>query len=880
MNTPAADEAQLPPGQILATDLDGTLIPLENNPQNVRDLDELAAQLAKHNVTLIHITGRHFELALAAIKEHALPEPDWLICDVGTSIYHRHESGELAMVEAYQQHLSEIIASLPIDQLQQKLATIDGLRLQESEKQGPFKLSYYADAEQLDDLVERIERQLEKCAAPYSIIQSVDPFNGDGLIDLLPSDVSKAHALAWWVDENDLHRDAIVFAGDSGNDLAALTAGYRAIVVGNADRSVARQTYEAHRDAGWQNRLFLAELPATSGVLAGCRWFRLADCDDRVPQRLGATPIAHDTTCFRVWAPNRQKVAVEIEQGGSQTTHELQRDDAGYFWGNITPAPPNARYRYLLDGRLKRPDPASRYQPEGVHGPSQIIDPRAFAWTDQNWNGVPKRDLVIYELHIGSFTQAGDFQAAIAQLPELCELGITAVEVMPVAQTPGRWNWGYDGVDLYAVRNTYGRPDDFKAFVDACHAAGVAVILDVVYNHVGPEGNYLADFGPYASQKHRTPWGDAFNYDEAGCEPVRRFVIDNAVFWLDEYHLDGLRLDAAHFIRDDSRPAVVDELRREISRLAETTDRTIHLIAETNVFDQETLNDQVDRLAFDGIWCDCLMHSIYAHALPDLRIAHREYLQGDLAETLPHGFVYFGRDESRVAASQRRELTRNAEGRAYIESFVIGLQTHDAVGNHPQGQRIHQLTSKSFQKAAAALTLLYPGIPIIFMGEEFATDAPFPFFVDFEDAALKRAVDEGRAREYPQHVWGDVMPPSHADTFQQTKHDVPSRRDRAMYAWYRDLIALRKRGIADGWLSATRMTAEFDADHGIFLLRFAKEQGGDFVVYARLTGPAMASDTQAIVAIERQVLLSSEEMAGHDSETISLRANHAVICET
>ena len=322
----------------------------------------------------------------------------------------------------------------------------------------------------------------------------------------------------------------------------------------------------------------------------------------------------------------------------------------------------NARYQYRLDGGPTRPDPVSRYQPEGVHGPSQIINPRLFPWTDQNWPGVAKRDLVIYELHIGAFTQAGDFQAATAQLPELSELGVTAVEVMPVAQTPGRWNWGYDGVNLFAVRNTYGEPDDFKMFIDACHAAGLAVILDVVYNHVGPEGNYLTDFGPYASSKHRTPWGDAFNYDGPESAPVRRFVIDNALFWLDEYHLDGLRLDAAHFIQDDSRLAIVDELRRDVSRFAETVLRTIHLIAETNVFDQETLNDQVDRLAYDGIWCDCLMHAIYAHALPDLRIAHRQYQEEDLAESLQHGFVYFGRDEQRIEASQRQRCLAAQKG--------------------------------------------------------------------------------------------------------------------------------------------------------------------------------------------------------------------------
>lgn len=879
MNTPSQYDCPVLTNQILATDLDGTLIPLSDNPANTADLPQLAAQLQSHHVTLIYITGRHFASAQSAIKQHQLPQPDWLICDVGTSIFHRQPDGTLQTVHAYADHLGEIVAKMPVDELKQHLSTIDGLRLQESEKQGPFKLSYYADAAQLDPLVEQIKQQLSQTTAPYSIIHSVDPFNGDGLIDLLPSGVSKAHALAWWVEQNDLHQDAIVFAGDSGNDLAALTAGYRAIVVGNADRSVAQQAYAAHRAAGWENRLYLATRPATSGVREGCRWFGLVDRPEAWPQKLGATPIGDQSTYFRVWAPDRQRVEAEIDNGQTTITHALQKDESGYFTGVVPEAVANARYQYRLDGGTVRPDPASRYQPDGVHGPSQIINPRAFPWTDQNWPGVEKRDLVIYELHIGAFTQAGDFQAATAQLSELSALGVTAVEVMPVAQTPGQWNWGYDGVNLFAVRNTYGAPDDFKHFIDACHAAGMAVILDVVYNHVGPEGNYLTEFGPYASTKHNTPWGDAFNYDEPGSAAVRQFVIDNALFWLEEYHLDGLRLDAAHFIKDDSRPAIVDELRRDVSRFAETVDRTIHLIAETNVFDQESLNDQVDRLAFDGVWCDCLMHAIYAHALPDLRIAHREYLGGDLAETLQHGFVFFGRDEKRIEAPQRQDLSRNAEGKSYIESFIIGLQTHDSVGNHPQGQRIHQLTSKAFQKAAAALTLLYPGIPIIFMGEEFAIDAPFPFFVDFEDATLKQAVDSGRAREFPQHVWGDFLLPSQSDTFYQAKHDVPDRRDEEMFAWYRDLIALRKQGLADGWLSADRMTAGYDSQTDHFFLRFGQDSGTEIIVQTRLSGPSESPGEAIEIPMEGTVILSSAKLPQTDDKNITLHPNQVVISQ-
>ncbi len=261
---------------VLATDLDGTLIPLDGDPQNESDLRTLATQLEHNGVTLIFITGRHFEYAAQAIAEFQLPQPDWLICDVGTSIFQRRASGEFRPVEAYQQHQDRIIASLPILALRQQLEPIEGLRLQEPEKQGRFKLSFYADAAQLQDLAGRIQEELDQTSAPYSIIHSVDPFNGDGLIDLLPATVSKAHALAWWVQEAQLSPDAIVFAGDSGNDLAALTAGYRAIVVGNADRAIAQRALDAHRESGWKDRLYLARSKATSGVLEGCRWFGLA----------------------------------------------------------------------------------------------------------------------------------------------------------------------------------------------------------------------------------------------------------------------------------------------------------------------------------------------------------------------------------------------------------------------------------------------------------------------------------------------------------------------------------------------------------------------------------------------------------------------------
>ncbi len=868
--------------RILATDLDGTLIPLDGNRRNQHDLRTLADQLGQHQVTVVYSTGRHRASVAQAMEQFDLPRPDWLICDVGTSLFVYDEAVGFTLVEAYQQHQDEIIARFPLDELQERVASVGGIRLQEPEKQGRFKLSFYADAARLADCVAEIQSRLDEADAPYSIIHSVDPFNGDGLIDLLPSGVSKAHALAWWVEHAEVRRDAIVFAGDSGNDLAALTAGYRAIVVGNADRSIAAAAYACHRRAGWQHRLFLAAEEATSGVLEGCRWFGLVDSpsEPMQPLPLGATPLTDRQTGFRVWAPRCRQVDVDVEQDGTRRRHPLQPEGDGHFSGIIDGVGPGARYGYRLDDTVTRPDPRSAYQPDGVHGLTEVIDQRSFPWTDRGWSGRSKRDLVIYELHVGAFTEAGTFLAAIERLDALVELGITAIELMPVTQTPGRWNWGYDGVNLFAVRNSYGTPNDLKALVDACHARGLAVILDVVYNHVGPEGNYLAEFGPYFSRRHHTPWGDAFNYDARGSrrdrsQHVRRFVLDNAVFWLAEYHLDGLRLDAVHFIHDDRETTMLDEIRIAVREFEQSAGRQVHLIAEANVYDGDLLQARRDRPAYDAIWCDCLMHSLYAHALPDLQLTHRNYSgAADVADALRYGYVYEVRDATN--AVQRAEQ-RRGPAQAQVDSLVMGLQTHDSVGNHPHGKRLHQLTSKEFQRAAATLTLLYPGIPLLFMGEELAAESPFPFFADFEDPRLRRAVARGRAKEYPQHVWGDVMAPGDKRAFLAAKCHEPQHHDPEMAAWYRDLLALRKQGLAAGWLGGQHMTIRHEASVDLFELRYRDGSGNGVVVIARLNsegGPEIAH-----VKAEGRLLLSSVPHPQADDGVLELRRNHGVVVD-
>ena len=447
----------------------------------------------------------------------------------------------------------------------------------------------------------------------------------------------------------------------------------------------------------------------------------------------------------------------------------------------------------------------------------QVIDHDAYQWTDQQWRGVAKQDLVIYELHLGSFTVDGTYEAAIGRLDELVELGITAIELLPLAQSPGKWNWGYDGVNYFAPRNTFGSTDDLKRFVDQCHARGLAVINDVVYNHVGPEGNYLSAIAPYGSSKHGTPWGDAFNFDGKHNDQVRQFVIDNVMFWIDEYHFDGLRLDAVHYMFDDGKPHILDSIQTAFREHQKSLDRTTYLIGEANIYDPELVGAPADPSKhYDAIWSDCLMHSIINIGDSELRLTDRHYNENDLAEALEHAYVFTAPDAKRMTPALRTE--HHPTGlRNYASSLVIALQTHDSVGNHPHGKRLHHLTDVAFQTAAAPLILLYPAIPMLFMGEESAVDAPFPFFADFEDVGLRKAVDRGRRQEYPHHNWkGSPLP---SDPLAFTSSIISRDKEQpAVKDWYRQLLQLRKQGVADGWLQQDNFSVESDTLNHLYRL--------------------------------------------------------------
>jgi malto-oligosyltrehalose trehalohydrolase len=520
----------------------------------------------------------------------------------------------------------------------------------------------------------------------------------------------------------------------------------------------------------------------------------------------GATQSSDSSTFFKVWAPKRNSVGVEL----GENTHPLEAGDDGWFAGNIENARAGNHYRFLLDGEISRPDPTSRFQPEGVHGPSQIIDPTAYRWRCPDWKGIAARDLVIYEIHVGTFTDPGTYRAAIGRLDELVDLGATALEIMPVAQCPGRWNWGYDGVNLFAPAHPYGHPDDLKALVDACHQRGLAVLLDVVYNHLGPEGNYLADFGPYHSRKHRTPWGPAFNFDGRKSRPVRDFVLQNMRYWMDEFHLDGLRVDAIRSMRDDSEPSILEEMGTFWSEMQAATNRPLHLIAEANIHYPELID-----YGFTANWNDEIPHALLAILSGQKHIANRDYHFGaDLERCLRNGYVYRHRE------SDHAELREEGGSAADHLTNVHGLQTHDQVGNHPLGQRLLSQVGSDAQRAAAALALLHPATPFVFMGEEFS-DSPFCFFVDYGDAHLQRATVAGRKREYAHHDWAEFVSPMSEEAFLRSKLPALETGNLSLRSWYRELLRIRREWLDAGILAQKNLTvshrpecSEFTLDYG------------------------------------------------------------------
>jgi maltooligosyltrehalose trehalohydrolase len=543
----------------------------------------------------------------------------------------------------------------------------------------------------------------------------------------------------------------------------------------------------------------------------------------------GAIAAADGGVRWTVWAPNARAVELVLLDPGGRRTIPMTAAGRGHWTHAAADVPDGQRYAYRLDGGPDRPDPASRWQPDGVADPSAVVRPGIFRWTDAGWRGVAREDLVIYELHVGTFTPAGTFDAVVPRLPELRELGVTAVELMPVAQFPGGRNWGYDGVLPFAVQDSYGGPDGLRRLIDAAHAQGLAVLIDAVYNHVGPEGNYLGEFGPYFTDRYKTPWGSAVNFDGPGSDAVRGFVLQNARMWVAEYHADGLRLDACHAIYDTGATHILQEV-GEVARAA-AGGRAVHVIAESDLNDARLLLP-ADRGGYglDGQWADDFHHAVHVHLTGERHGYYADFGgPDDLPGVLADPYLYAGR------YSPCRDRRHGGPSAGLPgDRFVVCVQNHDQVGNRARGDRLAALVPPAAARQAAALLLLAPYPPLLFMGEEYGETNPFPFLCSFADAGLVEAVRRGRRAEFASFAWqGEVPDPQAEGTFRSAvlswRWDDPTRAGlRRLYA---DLLAARR-----AWpplRDFVRRTASRTADGTV--LELTRGAGGELRAAFNLT---------------------------------------------
>jgi maltooligosyltrehalose trehalohydrolase len=535
---------------------------------------------------------------------------------------------------------------------------------------------------------------------------------------------------------------------------------------------------------------------------------------------LGAVWSPEGACGFRLWAPRARKVDVHLVHPEDRVI-AMQPVGGGYFTVAVEEIAPGALYRYCLNGQTERPDPASRFQPQGVHGPSEVVD-SGFAWTDHGWFGIPLEEYVLYELHVGTFTRPGTFDAIIPRISELRDLGITAIELMPVAQFPGKRNWGYDGVYPFAVQNSYGGPAALKRLINACHHERMAVALDVVYNHLGPEGNYLADFAPYFSDFYRTPWGPAINFDGTQSDHVRRYFIENALQWIAEFHVDALRLDAVHTIVDLSARPFLEELSAAIHAKAKQSNRQGFLIAESSRNDVRVLRPrEAGGLGLDAVWNDDFHHSLHVTLTGEQNGYYQDFSRTeDLARAFRKGFVYEGQ------YSRYRERRQGTSSQAIsARHFIVFGQNHDQVGNRPTGGRLSQLLSFEQLKLAAAAVLLSPYVPLLFMGEEYAEPAPFSYFVSHGDPALVESVRTGRRTYLARFAWGEEMTdPEDERTFLRSILNWELRAEghhRLLRNFYQELLRLRRELPALSRLDKDALeVVEFEDANVIFLRRW------------------------------------------------------------
>lgn len=556
---------------------------------------------------------------------------------------------------------------------------------------------------------------------------------------------------------------------------------------------------------------------------------------------------------FRVWSPLAKRMEVEVRG----QWHEMSKIDCppgsecGNCWQADVQAGHGDDYRLRIDGSEPLSDPRSPWQPQGVHGPSRVLDHARFAWRDNGWNPPPLSSAVLYELHVGTFSPEGTFEGVIGKLDYLRDLSVTHVELLPVAEFSGRRGWGYDGVDLYAPHHAYGGPEGLKRLVDACHLRGLAVVLDVVYNHFGPDGCYLRPFGPYTTDRYHTPWGEALNFDGADCEGVRRFVIDNALMWLRDYHIDALRLDGLHAIIDTSAVHIVEDLARAVGELQARLGKHKALIGETDLNQPHYVEPlEAGGLGLDAHWVDDFHHALHTVITGEQTGYYMDFgTLEQLAKAFRCAYVYTGQ----YAPHRRRRHGRMPIGLSG-HHFVTYLQNHDQVGNRAIGDRVSDLVRPDRVKVGSALLFASPLLPMLFQGQEWSASSPFQFFADFEDEGLRKAVSEGRRREFAHFGWDPAQVPDPCDktTYERSclnwgELDQPAHAD--MLAWHKALIRLRRRchDLNDGRLD--RVRTRFDEQAGWIAI-----ERGQVTVLCNLAKEArhipLAADRPRTVLIE------------------------------
>lgn len=556
----------------------------------------------------------------------------------------------------------------------------------------------------------------------------------------------------------------------------------------------------------------------------------------------GPVPCS-DGIVFRLWAPQHERVSVKVDNADP---YHMEAIDGGWHQRLVSHAHFGALYKFVLPDGLEVPDPASRFQPQDVHGPSEVIDLSRHAWECTAWKGRPWNEIVVYELHVGSFTPEGTFLAAAERLDHLAGLGVTAIQLMPVHDFPGRCNWGYDGVLPYAPDATYGRPEDLMALVDAAHKRGICVFLDAVYNHFGPDGNYMAAYAPLFTDRHKTPWGDAINYDGEGSPLIRDFVIENALYWIDVFRLDGLRLDAVHEIKDDSREHLLHELSRRVREAA--GDRHVHLIVENEENDSDLLTWAAENGSslFNAQWNDDLHHVLHVAITGEAFGYYADYADDPdkLGRALAEGFVFQGEH------MPYRDATRGKPSRHLPASrFISFIQNHDQIGNRAHGDRMISSRPLEAIQAAAALYLLSPQVPMLFMGEEWGASEPFPYFCDFNDQ-LNDDVRQGRRKELsrlPGFDEDDFLDPTAQETFASAKLDwsrLPDAASQKILGFYKALLDVRQRRIAPLLAGAPAQCGRYRREGNVVDVEWELAGGARLCLLANLTGSKAPLDSR------------------------------------